>query len=182
MRYGYSSSTVRPGYQTLYPTLPVYDTTPRSRYINNYDHSDYELVNSNVRYTPVSHAESISNVASSVQRQLDATLNEVLNDIYKKYFTSTSYQLTNYDVVLNNTQNELRRNITYLFDETLRRNYGSQTQRDGYLFSIGSNGQVSNEYNYALRDLEDLKNQVERNLIEKLNRQFHSYRNRFKIK
>lgn len=75
-------------------------------------------------------------------------------------------------------QNELRNNITYLIDENLRRNYGSQIQRDGYLYSMGPSGQLSSSYNYALSDLELLKSQVERNLIEKLNREFNTYRTR----
>lgn len=123
--------------------------------------------------------ESIANIASNVQTQLDTSLNQVLDDIYTKYFSSnTAYQLTNYDVVLNKIENDLRSNITYLIDENLRRNYGSQTQRGGYLYTLGPNGQTANDYNYALKDLEELKSQVERNLIEKLNRQFNTYRSR----
>lgn len=132
-----------------------------------------------MRYTPVVNPQSISTIASSVQTQMDSTLNRLLDDIYRKYFSSsTSYQLTNYDVLLNRIQNELRNNITYLIEENLRRNYGSQTQRDGYLYSIGPSGQLSGTYNYALRDLDALKSQVERNLIEKLNREFTTYRTR----
>lgn len=123
--------------------------------------------------------ESISTIASDVQTQLDTTLNRLLDEVYRKYFSSsTSYQLTNYDVVLNRMQNELRNNITYLIEDNLRRNFGSQVQRDGYLYSIGPNGQLSNTYNYALRDLETLKAQVERNLLEKLNREFNTYKTR----
>lgn len=157
--------------------MPVYSTTQRSAYTSS--HSNYEVVNSNVRYTPVVNPESVSTIASSVQSQLDAQLNRVLDDIYRKYFSSsTSYQLTNYDVVLNRLQNELRNNITYLIDDSLRRNYGSQLQRDGYYYSIGPSGQISNDYNYATSDLEHLKSQVEKNLIEKLNSQFNTYRTR----
>lgn len=178
-KYGYTSSTVRPSYQTLYPTLPVYSTTQRSTYTNNYAHSNYEVINSNTKYTPVVHPESISAIASSVQSRLDNTLNQVLDDLYRQHFSSSaSYQLTNYDVILERVQNELRNNITYLLDDNIRRNYGSQTQRDGYYYTIGPDGQISNDYNYALRDLEQLKGQVEKNLIEKLNRQFETYRSR----
>lgn len=121
----------------------------------------------------------MSTIASSVQSQLDNTLNRVLDDIYSKYFsTSTTYQLTNFDVVLNRLQNELRSNITYLIDDSIRRNYGSQIQRDGHFYSVGPSGQISTDYNYALRDLDQLKAQIERNLIEKLNRQFNTYRTR----
>lgn len=157
--------------------MPVYSTTQRTSYTNS--HSNYEVINSNARYTPVVNPESVSTIASGVQSQLDNTLNQVLDDIYRKYFSSsTTYQLTNFDVVLNRLQNELRNNITYLIEDNLRRNYGSQIQRDGYYYSVGPSGQISTDYNYALRDLDQLKSQVERNLIEKLNRQFNSYRTR----
>lgn len=110
---------------------------------------------------------------------MDRTLNLLLDDVYRQYFSSSQqYQLTNTDVVLRRLENELRSNVSSLIDFEVRKNYGTQTLRDGYLYSIGPNGEVSNNYNYAATDLEALKNQVERNLVNKLTQNFETYKSR----
>ncbi|CAG9823753.1 unnamed protein product [Phaedon cochleariae] len=178
--YGYTT-TPHSVYRPIYPSLPT-----TSRYPIDYNNhanyqtiksSNYQTVNSNTRYTPVQQPESITNIASRVQTEMDQQLNQLLDDTKAKYFSSSSaYALTNTDVLLERLRNELRSNLTYLLDENIRRNYGTQQQRDGYMYSLGPSGQSSGEYNYALRDLENLKTQVERNLINKLNRDFEGYR------
>ncbi|XP_023017289.2 uncharacterized protein isoform X2 [Leptinotarsa decemlineata] len=167
--YGYT--TVRPVYSSVYPSLPTYTTT--LRYPVDYNHANYQTI----RYTPITNPQSITNIASNIQSRLDSRLNEVLDETRRKYFsTNSQYSLTNTDVLLERIRNELRSNLTYLLDEDIRRNYGTQIQRDGYLYSVGPTGQTSTDYNYSLRDLENLKQQVERNLIDKLNRDFETYR------
>nr|CAI5860584.1 unnamed protein product [Callosobruchus analis] len=84
---------------------------------------------------------------------------------YNDYAHShASYALTNTDRVLERMKEELKGNLTLLLDEDIRRNYGQQIERDGHYYSMGPNGQISPEYNYAARDLENLKYQIERNL------------------
>ncbi|VEN43104.1 unnamed protein product [Callosobruchus maculatus] len=174
----YTTSTVRP-YQTIYPSLPTY-TTPRPAQYNDYAHSQYKTVHTNVRYTPIPNPESITNIATRIQNQLDRQLNDMLDQARTRYFSSSaSYALTNTDRVLERMKEELKGNLTMLLDEDIRRNYGQQIERDGHYYSMGPNGQISPEHNYAARDLENLKYQIERNLFEKLNRDFETYRSRW---
>uniref|UniRef100_V5GQS7 Uncharacterized protein n=1 Tax=Anoplophora glabripennis TaxID=217634 RepID=V5GQS7_ANOGL len=168
--YGYST-TVRPVYYqqpyrsatTVRPTNPV-----------------VYVPSSQIRHTPVSNPESITTIASRVQNQLDSRLNELLEDVQRRYFSSSSsYSLSTANVVLENLRNELRNNITYLLNENVKSNYGNQIPRDGHMYSLGPSGQRSTEYNYASKDLENLRSQIERNLIEKLNRDFETYKSRW---
>ncbi|KAG5871398.1 hypothetical protein JTB14_030675 [Gonioctena quinquepunctata] len=176
-RYGnHGYTAVRPVYSTVPPSLPIYTSTVR--YPVEYGHANYQTINSNIRYTPITNPLSITSIASRVQSQLDSRLNEVLDETRRKYFSSnTAYSLTNTDVLLERIRNELRSNLTYFLDENIRTNYGTQIQRDGYLYSVGPSGQISTDYNYSSDDLQNLKQQIERNLIEKLNRDFETYRN-----
>lgn len=156
--YGYST-TIRPVYYTHYPVSYVPDNR--------------------IRYTPISNPESITTIASRVQNQLDTRLNGLLEDVKNKYFSSSSsYSLTNANLILENLRNDLRNNITYLLNENVKNNYGNQIPRDGYMYSVGPSGQTSTEYNYSIKDLENLRSQIERNLIEKLNRDFETYKTR----
>ncbi|KAJ8919111.1 hypothetical protein NQ315_012096 [Exocentrus adspersus] len=173
-RYGYPTTTVRPVHYTHYPVTYRPLTTIRPTYPVDYSRDNY------VRYTPVPNPESITTIASRVQNQLDTRLNQILEDVQRRYFsTSSSYALTNTDVVIENLRNELRNNVTYLLNEEIRANYGNQIPRDGYMYTVGTNSQTSSQYNYAIRDLENLRSQIERNLIEKLNRDFERYRSRW---
>ncbi|KAJ8980104.1 hypothetical protein NQ317_008565 [Molorchus minor] len=168
-RYVYST-TARPTYNYPTTTYRTY-TTVRPQYI---DHAEYG------GYTPATNRPSLTTIASNVQSQLDQRLNQILEDVQRKYFSSSSsYALTNMDVLLERLRNEFRSNITYFLDEEIRRYYGTQVQREGYMYSVGNNGQSVNQYNYSVRDLENLRAQMERNLIEKLNRDFERYRSSF---
>nr|CAH7723006.1 unnamed protein product [Callosobruchus chinensis] len=174
----YTTSTVRP-YQTIYPSLPTY-TTPRPAQYNDYAHSQYKTVHTNVRYTPIPNPDSITNIATRIQNQLDRQLNDMLDQARTRYFSSSAnYALTNTDRVLEKMKEELKGNLTMLLEEDIRRNYGQQVERDGHYYSMGPNGQISPEHNYAVRDLDNLKYQIERNLFEKLNRDFETYRSRW---
>ncbi|CAH1978332.1 unnamed protein product [Acanthoscelides obtectus] len=174
----YPTSTVRP-YQTIYPSLPTH-TTPRPAQYDDYAHSQYKTVHTNVRYTPIPNPESITNIATRIQNQLDRQLNDMLDQARQRYFSSSAnYALTNTDRVLERMKEELKGNLTVLLDEDIRRNYGQQIERDGQYYSMGPNGQISPQHNYAVNDLENLKYQIERNLFDKLNRDFETYRSRW---
>ncbi|XP_057660127.1 uncharacterized protein LOC130896211 [Diorhabda carinulata] len=153
------------------PTYSTYSTYSTPRY---YTHNQYN--NIQTRYTPITNPESITSIASRVQSQLDAHLNNILDETRRTHFSSSQqYTLTNPEVLLERLRTELRNNITYHLDDVIRQNYGSQTQRDGYMYSVSPSGALSSDYNYSLRDLENLKEQIERNLINKLNRDFETF-------
>ncbi|CAG9829450.1 unnamed protein product [Diabrotica balteata] len=165
--------TQRPVYYTT-TYRPIYPTLTSERYVDTHS-QQYNAVKT--RYTPISNPESLTTIASRVQSQLDANLNNVLDETRRTHFSSSQqYSLTNPDVLLERLRNELRNNITYQLDDMISKNYGSQTQKDGYLYSVASNGAISTDYNYGLRDMENLKEQIQRNLINKLERDFESYR------
>ncbi|XP_056633213.1 uncharacterized protein LOC130442855 isoform X2 [Diorhabda sublineata] len=153
------------------PTYSTYSTYSTPRY---YTHNQYN--NIQTRYTPITNPESITSIASRVQSQLDANLNNILDETRRTHFSSSQqYSLTNPEVLLERLRTELRNNITYHLDDVIRQNYGSQTQRDGYMYSVSPSGALSSDYNYSLRDLENLKEQIERNLMNKLNRDFETF-------
>lgn len=161
--YGYST-TVRPVYYQQYPAP--------------YRPTSY-VPDNQIRYTPIPNPESITTIASRVQNQLDTRLNDILDEVKSRYFSSSSsYSVSNADLILENLRNELRNNITFLLNENVKTNYGNQIPRDGHMYSVGPSGQTSSEYNYSIKDLENLRSQVERNLIEKLNRDFETYKTR----
>ncbi|XP_019880630.2 hornerin [Aethina tumida] len=185
--YNYQYTSTHRPYSTLYPNINIHTTTyrpyystPTSQSSSRYSSSQYMSKTSQSRYTPVSNPLSITVIASNVQNNLDRQLNDLLESVQTQYFTEgSSYGVTNYDIVLKRLQDELKTNLTYLLDEELRRNYGSQTLHDGYWYSLGPNGQQSQQYNYNSRDLENLKSQIERNLLQKLNSDFENRRSRF---
>ncbi|XP_050499328.1 uncharacterized protein LOC114333353 isoform X13 [Diabrotica virgifera virgifera] len=165
--------TQRPVYYTT-TYRPIYPTLTSGGYVDTHN-QQYNTVKT--RYTPIANPESLTSIASRVQSQLDANLNNVLDETRRTHFSSSQqYSLTNPDALLERLRNELRNNITYQLDDMISKNYGSQTQKDGYLYSVGSNGAISTDYNYGLRDMENLKEQIQRNLINKLERDFESSR------
>ncbi|CAH0552520.1 unnamed protein product [Brassicogethes aeneus] len=175
----YQQSTPRI-YSTLYPNIHTttyrpynYQTTTTSYYTQHNEQSQQ------IRYTPISNPAPLSTIAHNVQGELNEQINEILENVQRKYFTLTSFSLTNFDVVLNRLENELRSNVTYLLDEQLRRNYGNQNLRDGYMFSVGPNGQHSSQHNYSQRDYETLREQVEKNLLQRLKSEFESRKSRY---
>ncbi|XP_060525020.1 uncharacterized protein LOC132701250 [Cylas formicarius] len=166
------TTTYRPIYPNIQPLQVVYSNAHEQR------NSEYER-SSNVRY-PVSNPESITTIASRVQNNLDSQLNRLLEEAQNKYFsTHSTYSPENVDYALERLRNEVRNNITYHLDEELRRQYGNQIQRNGYMYTVGSNGQYNTQSNYDANDLNNLKKQIENNLLTKLNRDFETYRTRW---
>lgn len=103
-------------------------------------------------------------------------MNRLLEQAQRQYFSENSRQTAyNTAPILDQLRQELRQNLTYTLEEELRRHFGNQFQRSGYMFSVGSGGE-SNQYNYKIIDLENLKKQVEENLVTKLNRDFETAR------
>lgn len=160
----YSTTTYRP----IYPSIPTH-----------YSYGNQHEYNSHTRYTPVSNPQSLTQLASEVQRQLDSNLNDLLDETRRTHFSSSqAASLVNTDVLLDKLRNELKTNISYNLDEVIRQNYGNQRLKDGYLYSVGPQGEISSDYNYGVRDLESMREQMERNLINKLNNDFEQTRKR----
>lgn len=163
----YYTQTLRP---TTYPAdiytgRPYYDSTTPRRVQEP----------ENIGYKP----ESITSIATKIQSHLDTNLNQVLDDVYRRHFSSSQqYQLTNPDAIFRRLESELKSNISKSMDLEIKKNYGTQIARDGHMYSIQSDGGLPSNYNYATADLETLKLQVERNLVKKLMDNFSSYKNR----
>lgn len=114
-------------------------------------------------------AASITTLATNVQNNLNNELNRLLENAQRQYFSENSrYSAVNTGQVLDNLKQELRDNLTFSLDEELRRHFGTQYEKNGYMFSTGA----TTQYNYNVADLENLRRQVETNLIEKLTRDF----------
>ncbi|EFA12375.1 hypothetical protein TcasGA2_TC002081 [Tribolium castaneum] len=109
--------------------------------------------------------DSITTVATRVQTELNEILNKILEDTQKRYFAENSYQnpSINYDAILAHLQDELRANITFHFDDQIKRAYGYSNYAS----------------KYSVEDIENLRRQIEANLITKLNRDFNRQRERF---
>ncbi|XP_050296024.1 uncharacterized protein LOC126735944 [Anthonomus grandis grandis] len=182
-----STTTYRPTtyrtttYRSVYPNLNT--ITTENKYMGGYGGgSHHESVHSynsestNVQYTQAPNVISITTVASNVQRDLNEQLNRILDDARRQYFSENARLNTiNTGAILEQLKQDLRHNLTYTLEEELRRHFGNQVQRNGYMFSVGS-GQQQNQYNYNVADLENLKRQVEENLLTKLARDFESAR------
>lgn len=149
----------------MYSPQPYYTTTPRP--------------SPEPRYTHVSNQpESITNIVVKVQNYLNRTLDQLVHDDYRQYFSSSQPQMNNTDVVFKRLENDLLTNISNLIDFEIWKNYGAQVQKDGYMYSIGPHGEVSQNYNYAVEDLEGLKSFVKNVLSQKLYFNFEAYKTR----
>lgn len=96
-----------------------------------------------------------------------------MENAQNQYFTeSERFGNANTGTVLEQLKQDLRQNLTYTLEEELRRHFGTQFERNGYMLSSGQ----TNQYNYNVADLENLRRQVEQNLITKLNRDFETAR------
>lgn len=110
-----------------------------------------------------------------MQTSLNEQLNRILEDVQRQYFTENSrYNTFNSDSVLDRLKQEVRSNLSQALDQEVKRQFGSQLERNGYMFTVGGSGQIGNQYNYNLADLENLRRQVENNLINKLTRDFEA--------
>lgn len=135
--------------------------------------SSQQHVSSNAEYVQAPNVVSITTIASNVQRDLNNRLNQILENAQNQYFTeSERYGSVNTGTILEKLKQDLRQNLTYTLDEELRRHFGTQFEQNGLMFSSGQ----SNQYNYNVADLENLRRQVEQNLITKLDRDFESAR------
>jgi hypothetical protein len=117
---------------------------------------------------PIGHIpDSITTVATRVQTELNEHLNKILEDTQHRYFSERNFQnrgAYNYDAILAQLQEELRANITLQFDEQIKRAYG-------YTNYVASK--------YSVEDIENLRRQIETNLLTKLNRDFLKQRDKF---
>lgn len=163
-RYSTSTSTPRPytSYTTHVPIYaPTYTSTTTGRipvYAAPY-----------AAYSSTAQRESITNIATRVQSDLDSRLNTILDNLTR------NRQYGDFSSLSSRLENELRTNISYLLDREIQRIYGNQIQRDGYMYSALPNGNYDTQYNYNIRDLENLKRQMENNLLTKLNRDLGRY-------
>ncbi|CAG9765305.1 unnamed protein product [Ceutorhynchus assimilis] len=175
-----ATTTYRPtSYRPIYPNINQVDNQDKyPAYPGGTKSSYYSQSNTNrVTYSQAPHAISITNIASTVQNNLNNQLNRILEQAQTRYFNENSgFSVHNTAPILDNLKQELRQNLTYTLDEELRRQFGTQYQRDGYMFTSGTGGELANQYNYNVADLENLRRQVEENLITKLTRDFEAAR------
>ncbi|XP_045467657.1 uncharacterized protein LOC123676046 [Harmonia axyridis] len=171
----YPATTSRPYYER-----PILTTPGAIRYIPA--QTIYQETPSNIRYTPIPNPESLTQIASRTQSEVNSHLDTALQNLYSTYLQTDSqsyYTVTDFDNEVNRIRDEIIRNLTYNMDDQIRRNYGQQILKNDYYYTISTNGDISTQYNYNSRDYENLKKQVQENLLRKLNQTVNTYRDQY---
>jgi len=99
-------------------------------------------------------------------------INEAIRS-YEKQYTSSSNKYyvntaPNFNEELERLKTELKYNMSRILDEKLHQTYGRQEHREGHFFSANA----GNIANYRNEDLDNLKEQMERNLYKHLEDSF----------
>ncbi|KAK9693409.1 hypothetical protein QE152_g34212 [Popillia japonica] len=156
----YSSQNQQQSRQTL-------DQTPRAHQsISSYPTPDSFPVNPEVR-----PSIPLTDVLTQVQTTVDRNLNQALNQIEYEYITgqTVNYQdAPNFDRILDDLKEDLKRNLTSALQTTLVEHYGQQEEHNNYSYTSRHVASGSRIANYKADDLESLKQQVLNNLIQKL--------------
>lgn len=144
-------------------------TDSSSYYTPRYSDSSYTGT-SNVNYASSSSATyRLTDVVTEVQRDLSRIIDEILDEEQRKNTELIrSGVRPNYDESFQYLRQLLIRNITDRIDEKINRYYGTQVERGDYYYSLTPSGSTKTQPNYSSEDLENLKQQVEDNLVEKL--------------
>ncbi|KAL3277163.1 hypothetical protein HHI36_012515 [Cryptolaemus montrouzieri] len=171
VRTTYTSST------NTYTHTPTYTSTYRPYYEN-----PTVIIPTNIRYTPIPNPESITTIASRIQSNVNTYLDTELHNLYSSYLQSgrnSYFTLTDFDNEVNRIKSDMIRNLTTNLDDQIRRNYGQQILKNNYYYSISSTGQTSTQHNYNINDYNDLRKQIEENLLRKLNQTVNTYRDQY---
>lgn len=112
---------------------------------------------------------SITDLVTEVQNELDTVVNDILDEEQTKNTELIQRGVRpNYDESFQYLRQSLIRNISDRIDEKIRRYYGRQVERDNRFYSLTPSGTAKSQPNYSREDLENLKQQIEDNLVEKL--------------
>ncbi|GJQ86279.1 hypothetical protein Trydic_g8975 [Trypoxylus dichotomus] len=113
----------------------------------------------------------LTDVVTQVQSAVDRKLNEALDYIETQYVSGQqiSYrEAPNFDSILENLKEDLKRNLTTTLQAVLVEYYGQQEEHNNYYYSSRDVAAGSKVANYKIDDLDSLKQQVLNNLIQKL--------------
>lgn len=125
----------------------------------------------------------LNQVVTQVQTTVDRKLNEALDSVEQRYVTGDvvyTNDAPNFNNILEDLKQELLRNISTILQTTLMEQYGTQEEHNDYYYSSRNVASGSMVANYKLNDLNELKQQIEHNLLQKLRntiqRQEQTYR------
>lgn len=175
--------------QTRYPTNVDQTRYPSSvdqtRYPSSADHTRYPSSSDQTgafSETSAYDASSSSNFASSssvtyrltdlvheVQLELARVIDDLLAEEQRKNTELIETGVRpNYDQNFQFLRQALIRNISDRIEEKINRYYGTQIERGDQFYSVTAGGTAKNQPNYSRDYLDDLKQQIEDNLVEKL--------------
>ncbi|XP_022906509.2 putative uncharacterized protein DDB_G0277255 [Onthophagus taurus] len=167
--HSFGNSYNQPIYsQPNYPRYPSQDVSSSSDYSSRAHTTMYTKPS----IPTIRPSQQLVDVTSNAQNELDMILNRALTLLKTKYMnddTYKSYYQPDYTVILNDLTHELKQNISMEIQNALRNAYGLQEEKNGYYFSTWNVN--ANIANYKAEDLDNLKRQVEKNLLDKLTRE-----------
>lgn len=111
------------------------------------------------------HAANLEELTERIQADLSRQLQSAVSEQSSAYSEYSSSQMRQN---LRRFEEELRANLTRKLQEALFDTYGQQSVRGPYSYSITRNGDTSRTANYNVEDLENLKRQLENNLVNQL--------------
>ncbi|XP_017779358.1 PREDICTED: interaptin-like [Nicrophorus vespilloides] len=113
-----------------------------------------------------------------IQSNLGQLCNSVEQDISRQIqeaVSKSSYSSYSASQNLRYLESELKSNITRKLQEALDRQYGRQSQRGSFSYTLSSTGSYSPQANYETQELADLRKQIENNLLTKLRNEVQTY-------
>lgn len=112
-------------------------------------------------------AISLEELTRRLQADLSRQLQSAVSEQYSRS-SAYSHSSTQMNHDLTRFENELRANLTRKLQEALYEAYGQQATRGPYSYSITRGEGGRQTANYNVQDLENLKSQVENNLVNQL--------------
>lgn len=161
------------GVKTAHRPVTGYRYTEQPSYSSSYTPRYSDQTGSYSETANVGYSSSVTyrltDLAIDVQNELSRVVDEILTEEQRKNTDLIQRGVRpNYDETFQYLRQTLIRNISDRIDEKINRYYGSQVQRGDQYYSLTPSGTSKSQPNYSREDLENLKQQVEDNLVEKL--------------
>lgn len=173
--YSYTISTGHPHSSYNNQDLQQLQRNLQSNLENQLRESLQQQQNGNTQKVYVVKTYGINSNLGSITKQIEDELSQKLQDAvrnqhlqsssYSHYYSTNSAQM---NADLEKLKEELRRNLTQQLEEQLQKTYGSQGSRGSYSYTISTSGKYSPTANYDNQELNDLKKQLENNLLNQL--------------
>lgn len=172
-----------PTYGRLYPNLPLssdshvqpgYQPHRVRQYPHRQPEEDSSYSNSNIQSS--SYRQTLTTIGTTVQNDLSEQINEILEEQERENNRLIRLGIKpNYDSTLDDLRADLKRNITQQLRNELRRNYGDQDRTGSYSYP-GSSGSTPR---YSAEDVENMIQQIQDNLFEKLSYGIRQQKSRY---